>query len=58
MTKQRALATLTLPTSWELWKERNARVIKKKHASPLKFLANIKFEANISVIAELRDGVR
>ena len=51
MTKSKALASLLLLATWEIWNERNARVFKNKHSSPLTILSKIKHEAKLWVLA-------
>lgn len=51
---RRALASLTLLVSWEIWNERNARVFKNKHAPPLVLLDKIKKEARLWVLADAK----
>ena len=47
----KAMASLTLLTTWELWNERNARVFNNKHSPPLVILDRIKREARMWVLA-------
>lgn len=48
---RKALASLTLLITWELWNERNARVFRNKHAPPFVVLDRIKNEVRLWVIA-------
>ena len=48
---RKAMASLTLPGSWELWNERNTRVFKKKFAPPFVLLDKIKKEASLWFVA-------
>ena len=48
---RKAMASLTLLTTWEIWNERNARVFKKKFAPPQIVLERIKREARLWVTA-------
>jgi hypothetical protein len=48
---RKAMASLVLLTSWEIWNERNARVFRNKHTSSQAILAKIKNEAKIWVLA-------
>ena len=41
----KALASLVMLTSWEIWNERNTRVFRNKHASSQGILSKIKHEA-------------
>jgi hypothetical protein len=47
---RKALASLTLLVSWEIWNERNARVFRNKQVPPLVILDKIKNEARLWVI--------
>lgn len=47
---RKAMTSITLLVSWEIWNERNARVFRNKHASPPTIFAKIKFEANLWVL--------
>ena len=51
MINRKAMASLVLLTSWEIWNERNARVFRNKHASSINMLAKIKYEAKLWVLA-------
>ena len=42
---RKAMATLSMLTSWTIWNERNARIFQLKSAPPTVLLANIKIEA-------------
>jgi hypothetical protein len=50
-TNRKALASLTLLVSWEIWNERNSRVFKKKHSPSFVMLDKIKTEARLWVTA-------
>jgi hypothetical protein len=49
--QRKALASLTLLTVWELWKERNARVFWNKHSPMFVIVDKIKGEARLWVLA-------
>jgi hypothetical protein len=51
---QKGLASLTLLTVWEIWKERNTRVFRKKLPPSFVILDKIKCEARFWVIAGAR----
>ena len=44
---RKAMASLTLLVTWEIWNERNARVFNKKFATPCVILERIKREARL-----------
>jgi hypothetical protein len=49
---RKVVASLTLLVTWELWNERNVRVFRSKHMSPLVlFEKKIKSEARLWVYA-------
>ena len=48
---RKAMASITLLTSWVIWNERNAHVYRNKHAPPTVLLEEIKTEARLWVIA-------
>jgi hypothetical protein len=48
---RRAIASLSLLVTWEIWAERNARVFHNKHAPPSVMLDKIKREARLWVLA-------
>ena len=48
---RKAMATLSMLTSWTIWNERNARIFQLKSAPPTVLLANIKIEAQTWVTA-------
>jgi hypothetical protein len=48
---RKAMASLTLLVSWEVWNERNARVFRAKNAPPQVVFDNIKKEGRLWVIA-------
>ena len=54
MINRKAMASLVLLTSWEIWNERNARVFRNKHASSINMLAKIKHEAKLWVLVEAK----
>jgi hypothetical protein len=47
----KGLASLTLLVVWEIWKERNARVFRKKMSPSFVILDAIKCEARLWVLA-------
>ena len=49
--KRKAMASITMLVSWEIWNERNARVFRNKYAPPMALLAKIKTEARLWVLA-------
>ena len=49
--RSKAMATLTLLTTWTIWNERNARVFQKKSTPPQIILRNLKEEARLWVLA-------
>ena len=52
--QRKAMASLTLLVSWEIWNERNGRVFRNKYVSPPSIYAKIKYEANLWVLAGAR----
>jgi hypothetical protein len=48
---RKAMASLTLLVSWEVWNERNARVFRAKNAPPQVVFDNIKKEGRLWIIA-------
>ena len=48
---RKALASITLLASWEIWNERNARVFRNKFAPPTVVFNKIKAEARLWVVA-------
>ena len=48
---RKAVASLTLLTSWAIWNDRNARLFRHKSATPFVILALIKEEAALWVAA-------
>jgi hypothetical protein len=53
--KRKGLDSLFAPTSWELWKERNARLFRGRHSSMIEFLQVIKVQAELWVAAGAKD---
>jgi hypothetical protein len=51
MPNRKAVASLMLLATWEIWNERNARVFRSKHMPPLVLLDKIKREARLWVTA-------
>lgn len=51
---RKAVSTLTLLITWEVWKERNAHVFNNKSTPPLVILENIKTETRLWVLAGAR----
>ena len=51
MPNRKAIATLTLLTSWEIWNERNARVFRNKLSPTFVLFEKIKKEARLWVTA-------
>ena len=51
MINRKAMTSLVLLTSWEIWNEWNARVFRNKHASSINILSKIKLEAKLWVLA-------
>jgi hypothetical protein len=51
---RKGLASLTLLTVWDLWKERNARVFRHKIFPSFQILDKIKYEARLWDIARAR----
>jgi hypothetical protein len=51
---RKALASLTLPTMWEIWNERNTRVFRNKQSPSFVILDRIKVEARLWVLAEVK----
>jgi hypothetical protein len=49
------LDSLFTLTSWELWKERNARLFRGRHSSMIEFLQVIKVQAELWVAAGAED---
>ena len=47
----KAISSLTLHTTREIWNERNAQVYRNKHAPPTVIFDNIKKETKVWVIA-------
>jgi len=52
---RKAGRSLTLLVIWELWKERNARVFRRREASTLTLMTNIKAEAAAWMLAGAKD---
>ena len=52
---RKAGRSLTLLVIWELWKERNARVFRRREASTLTLMTNIKAEAAAWTLAGAKD---
>ena len=48
---RKAMASVTLLTSWVIWNERNARVFRNKHAPTMVVFDKIKADARLWVIA-------
>jgi hypothetical protein len=48
---RKALGSVVLLTSWEIWNERNARIFRHKHAPPTVVFGNIKKELKLWVAA-------
>jgi hypothetical protein len=48
---RKGFASVVLLTSWEVWNERNARILRHKHAPPSMVFGNIKNELNLWVAA-------
>jgi hypothetical protein len=51
MPNRKAISSLVLLVTWELWNERNARVLNNKYANHDVILDKIKREARLWVIA-------
>jgi hypothetical protein len=51
MPNRKAISSLALLVTWELWNERNARVFNNKHATHDVILEKIKREARLWVLA-------
>jgi hypothetical protein len=52
--QRKAIASLSLLITWEIWNERNTRVFHNKHAPPSAILDIIKKEAHLWIIAGAR----
>ena len=51
---RKAMASITLLTSWVIWNKRNARVFRNMHAPPTVLLEKIKTEARLWVLAGVK----
>ena len=49
--RRKTISSLVMLVSWEVWKERNARVFQKKSSMPTTVLEGIKVEARNWVLA-------
>jgi hypothetical protein len=48
---RKAVSSLTLLITWEIWNERNARIFRNKHAPAQVVIEKIKTEARLWVLA-------
>lgn len=51
---RRAMATVVILTSWDVWKEHNAIIFKSKFTNPIELVSKIKDEDKTWNLAEVK----